>query len=118
MKPQYRYRGTLRRVVDGDTIDLQVDLGFHVLMRLRFRLKDIDTPEIYGRKKDSTEYEMGIKAKEFVEKRFAKNDGECIIESTKTGVYGRWLGDIFFPDSEESLNDELLKEGFAEKYRK
>ena len=118
MKPQYIYKARLRRVVDGDTVDLEVDLGFYILARERFRLKGIDTPEIFSRKKDSEEYRKGIVAKEFVDKRFQENNGECMVVSTRTGGYGRWIGEIFFADSDTSLNEELLNAGLATKYKK
>lgn len=118
MKAKYQYKAQLKRVVDGDTMDLEVDLGFYVITRQRFRLLDIDTPEIYGSAKDSEEYVKGQAAKKFVEARFQDNQGQCVVKSTKTGVYGRWLGEIFFEDSSQSLNNELLKEGLAEQYNK
>lgn len=118
MKPAYIYRAHMRRVVDGDTVDMDVDLGFFVSVRIRFRLKDIDTPEIFRQKKDSEEYKQGMKAKEYVEHRFADNESDCMVVSTKTGAYGRWIGDIYFGDSELSLSQELLDEGLAKKYKK
>jgi len=118
MNPEYIYRARLRRVVDGDTVDLEVDLGFYVIVRERFRLKSINTPEIFGRHRDEEEYLRGLKAKEFVERRFQENNGECMVVSHKTGAYGRWLGEIFFADSETSLNTELLQKGLADEYKK
>jgi micrococcal nuclease len=56
MEPCYRYRARLGRVVDGDTIDVLIELGFYVTLRERVRLEGIDTPEIYRVPKDSEEY--------------------------------------------------------------
>ena len=100
-------------VIDGDTI--KVVLGGEVEI---VRLIGIDTPEIFSRKKDSEEYKKGIVAKEFVDKRFQENNGECMVVSTRTGGYGRWIGEIFFADSDVSLNEELLNAGLATKYKK
>ncbi len=117
MKPQYFYRAKLKRVVDGDTMDLVVDAGFYISVHERFRLKDIDTPEIFGVNKESEEYKKGLNAREYVKQRFAQNEGDCIVESYKTGVYGRWIGVIWFPDSDVSLNQDLLDRGLAMKYK-
>ena len=118
MEPAYRYMANLKRVVDGDTMDLVVDAGFYLSVHQRFRLRDIDTPEMFGVNKESAEYHKGVEAKEFVKQRFAQNEGKCIVESYHTGVYGRWIGIIWFPDSDTSLNSELLEKGLAEPYTK
>ena len=70
MEPNYRYRAKLDRVVDGDTMDVVIDLGFYVELRERVRLAGIDTPEIYRVKKDSEEYKKGQEVKEYVERTF------------------------------------------------
>lgn len=88
-KPYYIYKAELKRVIDGDTVDLIVDAGFYISVHQRFRLKGIDTPEIFGVRKDTLEYKRGMKAKEYVENRFKENDNEGIIRSHHTGKYGR-----------------------------
>lgn len=60
-------------MVDGDTIDVLIDLGFYVELRERLRLEGIDTPEIYRVPKDSEEYKKGMVAKEYVERRLNEN---------------------------------------------
>ena len=117
MEPAYLYKAMLKRVVDGDTMDLVVDAGFYISVHERFRLKGVNTPEIFGVDKESPEYEKGLEAKDFVVKRFQENEGNCIVESYRTGVYGRWIGVIWFGDSDRSLNDELLEVGLAELYK-
>lgn len=113
----YQYRAKLKRVVDGDTIDTVIDLGFRMTTEQRIRLKGINTPEIWRQKKDSEEYKKGMLAKNFVTERFQHNNNDfTIITDKEAGVYGRFIGTIFFDDSEESLNDELLRKGYAEKY--
>ena len=113
-EPKYVYRAKLKKVVDGDTLDLRIDTGFHLEVTQRIRFKGIDTPEIFGVRKDTPEYKSGIKAKEYVEKRFQDNDGNCIIKTYNIGKYGRWIADIFLADSELSLNQELLDKELAE----
>lgn len=101
------YRAKLLNVVDGDTVDLEVDLGFNIFIRERFRLAGINAYEI------STE--KGKIAKAYVEKRFAENNNECVIRSEKKEKYGRWLAWIWF-DGEKTLNEELVELGLAVRY--
>ena len=110
----YQYKATVERVVDGDTIDLTIDLGFKITTHQRIRLAGIDTPEIFSVKKDSEEYKKGMEAKEFVETRVAANNNKAIVETEKvTEKYGRYIGTITFADSETTLNDELVDKGHA-----
>jgi micrococcal nuclease len=111
----YQYKANVDRVVDGDTIDLIIDLGFKITTHQRIRLAEINTPETYNVKKDSEEYEKGMASKNYVEKRLAENNNEVIIETDKlTGKYGRYIGTIRLSDSEVSLNRELVDKGLAE----
>lgn len=113
----YKYSAKLIKVVDGDTIDLSIDLGFKMTTEQRIRLKGIDTPETWRRKKDSEEYKKGLAATNFVIKRLEENNNECTVRTDKdTGVYGRYIADILLPDSEISLNDELIQKGHAKVY--
>jgi micrococcal nuclease len=91
MEPNYSYRAKLDRVVDGDIMDVVIDLGFYVELRERVRLVGIDTPEIYRVKKDSEEYKKGMEAKEFVERRLNENGGEMVIETEKRGKWDDML---------------------------
>ncbi len=110
----YQYKANVDRVVDGDTIDLIIDLGFKITTHQRIRLAGINTPEIYSVKMDSEEYQKGMAAKLFVEKRLAANNNEVIVETTKlTGKFGRYIGTIRLADSQVSLNEELVNEGHA-----
>jgi micrococcal nuclease len=106
----YEYRGELVRVVDGDTYDFEVDLGFHVFTRIRVRMLGVDTAETYGVKKESEEYQNGIEQKRFVEDWFDVSD-EIFIETEKDeqGKYGRWLARVY-NESGESLNVALIEE--------
>jgi micrococcal nuclease len=86
------------RVVDGDTYDLTVDLGFRVHHKVRVRLAYGDTPEIFG-KATEEERERGHAAKAAAEKFFADHDGLCVA-TRKTGKYGRWIGTVWGFSSE------------------
>ena len=117
MEPNYRYRAKLDRVVDGDTMDVVIDLGFYVELRERVRLAGIDTPEIYRVKKDSEEYKKGMEAKEYVERRLNENENEMVIETEKRGKWRRWLATVYLKDPSKTLNDELVENGLAERVR-
>jgi len=119
------YPAEVVRIVDGDTLDLIVDLGFRTYLRDRFRLYGIDTPETYGVKKDSEEYAEGMKAKLRLEELLAlDNDGvvKVVTHKDKQGKYGRWLVDLFvtLPNSDEAIhvNQTLIEEGLAKPYLK
>ena len=108
----YRYVATLLRVVDGDTIDLDVDLGFDVHQRMRIRLMDVDTPEVRGEEKKE-----GLKVKELV-KDLCKDAERIVLESIKDkkGKYGRYLGIIhlkFAAGEWVDLNNYLKLEGYG-----
>lgn len=84
---EYKYAATLLRVVDGDTIDLDVDLGFNIHQKMRIRLMDIDTPEIRGEEKVK-----GLKVKDLVEE-LCKDAESIVLESIKgkkENMVGTW----------------------------
>jgi len=103
----FEYPAKLIRVIDGDTIVVEIDLGFKIFTHQILRLKDIDTAEIFH-PKSPKEREEGIKAKIFVE-QFLK-DKKLLIKTHKTGKYGRWLAEVFADG--ENLNQKLLLEGY------
>ena len=116
----YTYKAKLDRVIDGDTIDVNIDLGFDINVKKRVRFTGINTPE--SRTRDLEEKKLGLAAKDRVQSILAEND--CfIIESKKLGKFGRVLGEVFvnIVDSVESKENvsliELLKiEGHAVEY--
>lgn len=111
----YQYKAKIERVVDGDTMDIVIDLGFKITTNQRIRLKGINTPETYIVKKDSEEYKKGMAAKEFVIKRITENNSEALIDTDKdTGKYGRYIAVVWLGDSTTSLNDELVEKGYAQ----
>lgn len=106
----YEYSAELERVVDGDTYDFTVDLGFHVQKEVRVRMSGIDTAETYGVDKESEEYEQGMEHKRFVEEWF--DEAVDIYVHTKKdekGKYGRWIATVY-NENRESLNVELMEE--------
>jgi micrococcal nuclease len=112
----WEYRAEMRRVVDGDTVDFLVDLGFTVHVTVRARLYGIDTPEVYGVKHSSDEYAEGKLASEFTRLWFVDNcpNDVCVIRTQKTGKYGRWIATVLPEDGEgQSLNDALVENGHA-----
>lgn len=120
LKPikMYEYRAILQRVVDGDTIDMIIDLGFKMTTEQRIRLKGIDAPETWRQKKDSDEYKAGVAARQFVEDRIQQNGNEFTIRTDKlVGVYGRYIGEVLLDDSDKTLNQEMLEAGHAKVYK-
>lgn len=111
----YTYQAVLSRVVDGDTMDIVIDVGFRLTTKQRIRLAKINTPEIFRQDKNSEEYKRGIRAKNFVEQRLKQNHNKMAIQTSKRqGKFGRYLGTILLEDSDLSLNEELIREGLAE----
>lgn len=82
----YNYRGKVDRVVDGDTLDINVDLGFRVVTHQRFRLEFVDTPE-RGKKN----YKEATNLLERLISEEKDHNGYITFKSVKTGKYGRWL---------------------------
>ena len=119
----YTYNAKVLRVVDGDTLDLMIDLGFRQFSKQRVRLYGVDTPETFGVKKGSAEWTAGVKAKAFVEHWLATHcpDGVMIKshdgKQLGQGKYGRWLVHVMPPGSAGVVKDlahELVKNGHAE----
>jgi len=110
----YQYKATVDRVVDGDTIDLIIDLGFRITTHQRIRLEDIDTPEVRGE-----EREDGLVSKAFVEEHMPV-DSDVMVATSKTGKYGRWLGKVYTVSddivSDKSIGDMLLEAKLAVPY--
>lgn len=115
----WEYRARVDRVVDGDTLDLTIDLGFGVHLtgdEARVRLLDVDTAEIFGSKKGSAEYNDGQAHTAFVEDWVAEGgDGAwpVFVETEKDddrGKYGRWLAVIKRRNDGAILNDDLVTE--------
>ena len=108
----YKYNAKLVRVVDGDTVDALIDLGFDTWTKKRIRLYGINAPE--SRTRDLQEKELGLAAKERLEELLRAHNDQFILESHGIGKYGRCLGVLFIDD--KNINDLLLSEGHAREY--
>jgi micrococcal nuclease len=120
----YVYKAKLDRIIDGDTVDAVIDLGFDVSVHKRIRLAGIDTPE--SRTRDLEEKERGLASKARLEEML--EGGEFILESKEVGKYGRVLGTLFVERISEdnltaepqtikiNINETLVREGYAVEY--
>ena len=120
-KSCYNFRVTeINKVVDGDTIDVTIDLGFDLYKKERVRIAGVDTPE--KRTRDLEEKELGLDAtnwmKENLEGAIDGDDELTIRTELKGGVgkYGRLLGWLYVGDEEISLNELMIQEGYAWAY--
>ena len=102
----------VNRIIDGDTLELVIDLGFGIHRVEKVRLNRVDTPETSS--KNSEEKILGIEAKIYVE-NWVQNQKSIIIKTVKDDKYGRILADIYGTNG-ECLNDLLIKNGFAWEY--
>lgn len=107
----YEYTAKITKVVDGDTLDLEVDLGFHVWIKQRVRLLGIDTPETHTL--NLKEKELGLKAKSLVE-AVAHAAKIIKINTTKSDKYGRML--VVLTIDGVNINQKLITEGLAWTY--
>lgn len=110
----YTYNAKLERVVDGDTIDALVDLGFDTWKRVRIRMHGINSPE--SRTRDLEEKEKGLAAKKYLQDILESNGGVFILVSHGVGKYGRCLGEIYLTEDSDSINNLLISEGHAKEY--
>lgn len=107
MEPSYLYRATITRVIDGDTYDVDVDAGFHIVVRMPLRLAHIDTPEKYT--------DAGKIAKAKAEQLVGDLPREVLVRTFKVSdKYGRYLADIFIDGV--SLADTLIAGGYGLPY--
>jgi len=107
------YVRKVENVVDGDTIDVLIDLGFDILFQSRVRLAGIDTPE--SRTKDLKEKALGLESKEYLKKQL-KDAKSVVIKTEKmnsTEKFGRILGWIYVNGDTVSLNDMMINDGYA-----
>ena len=106
----YEYKAKLIRVVDGDTLDAMIDLGFDIWTKKRIRLGGINAWE--SRTRDKEEKAKGLLAKAWVIDILKMYDNKFTLKSTGVGKYGRCIGTIYLSEN-YSLNEALLKEGHA-----
>lgn len=112
----YEYTAKVLRVIDGDTLEVEIDLGFNVRFHDKVRLYGVDTPEISG-PKAKTEKVAGEAAKQFVLEWVAGNSEVLLRSHDARGIgqekYGRWLAVVVPLAGGTSLNDELISSGHA-----
>ena len=120
-KSCYNFRVvSIDRVVDGDTIDVSIDLGFDLIKKERVRIAGVDTPE--KRTRDLEEKALGIDATNWMKKNLEDTidgDDELTIRTELQGgmgKYGRLLGWLYVGDDEVSLNEKMITEGYAWEY--
>ena len=110
----------INRVVDGDTIDVTIDLGFDLHKKERVRVAGVDTPE--KRTRDKEEKALGIDATNWLKEKLnsaVSGDDDLIIRTELVGgvgKYGRLLGRLYIGDETVSLNEEMIGEGYAWPY--
>ena len=107
------YVKKVTKIVDGDTIDVDIDLGFDISFSSRVRLAGIDTPE--SRTKDKAEKELGLQSKEYLAKHL-KDAKSVVIKTEKinsTEKFGRVLGWVYINGDTVSLNDMMINDGYA-----
>jgi micrococcal nuclease len=113
----YEYRvKKVTKILDGDTIDVDLDLGFNISYSQRVRLSGVDTPE--SRTRDLNEKKFGVEAKEYV-KSLIDNAKLVVIKTEKpdsSEKYGRILGQVFLDGSSISVNQMLIDNGYAWAY--
>ena len=107
----YEYRAFVRKVYDGDTITVDIDLGFDVVLKdQKIRLTKINAPEVRGEQRPE-----GLKSRDALRDKIGNKWIRIKTQKDKKGKYGRWLGALWLDD--ECVNDWLLKEGYAKEYK-
>ena len=117
-KDLYNYKAKLLRVIDGDTIEVTIDLGFDISINQIVRIARIDTPEI--RTSNALEKEAGITIRNYVETILTfKTFNISTIKGSSSDKYGRYLAEIYVEDENDhpfSLSSRLISLGFAHVY--
>jgi micrococcal nuclease len=102
----YQYKGTVHRVVDGDTLDVWIDLGFRIVVHQRLRLFGIDTPE---------RGEPGWREAGDHLKQLLPEGSSILVETEKGDKYGRWIATVI-SESGEDVNKSMIESGLAKYY--
>jgi micrococcal nuclease len=120
----YEYNAIVNRVVDGDTVDVTIDLGFSVWKKIRVRMEGINTPE--SRTRDLEEKKRGLAAKDRLKSILEFNDNKCVLKVSGVGKYGRALATVLVEslsplNGEDGItlinvNKQLIEEGHAVEY--
>tara|TARA_A100001015_G_scaffold147172_1_gene163154 strand:- start:2365 stop:2688 length:324 start_codon:yes stop_codon:yes gene_type:complete len=106
----YEYRAFVRKVYDGDTVTVDIDLGFDVVLKnQKIRLVRINAPEVRGKERPE-----GLKSRDALRAKIGNRWIKIKTQKDKKGKYGRWLGEIWLEDL--CVNDWLISEGLASVY--
>ena len=108
----YEYEGIVEKVVDGDTIDCLLDLGFDTWKKVRVRFAGINAPE--SRTRDLVEKQKGLEAKKWLIDTIQSNNNRVVVKSVGVGKYGRCLGIVHLPNM--NINETMVQLGFAVPY--
>jgi|TARA_Y100000592_G_scaffold92635_1_gene154627 micrococcal nuclease len=112
---KHNYSAKVLRVVDGDTCDAMIDLGFDTWVKKRIRFYGVDTWE--SRTRNLEEKKKGLAAKAYVKDLLENSDeGKFVLKSYGVGKYGRVLGELFVKGNEKSVNELLKENGHAYEY--
>jgi micrococcal nuclease len=112
---KHNYSAKLLRVVDGDTADAMIDLGFKTWIKVRIRFYGVDAWE--SRTRNLEEKKLGLAAKEYVKDLLENSDGgKFVLKSHGVGKYGRVLGELYVKGHETSVNELLKENGHAYEY--
>jgi len=105
----YEYKATVTRVYDGDTITVNIDLGFHIQMQKQtIRLAGINAPEIRGNTRA-----RGLESRDWLRRQIL---GEKVTLKTikdRKGKYGRWIAEVYLPGQHRSINTQMAISGYA-----
>ena len=112
---KHNYSAKVLRVVDGDTADAMIDLGFDTWVKKRIRFYGVDTWE--SRTRNLEEKKKGLEAKAYVKDLLENSDeGKFLLKSHGVGKYGRVLGELYVKGYEQSVNELLKENGHAYEY--
>jgi len=109
---EYRVK-QVTKIVDGDTIDVDIDLGFSISYSQRLRLAGIDTPE--SRTTDKFEKSLGIESKDYLKSKL-KDAKDIVVKTEKpdsSEKYGRILGWVYLDGNTKSVNEQMIEDGYA-----
>lgn len=116
LQPEYIYKAKIVNVVDGDTVDAIIDVGFQITMAQRLRVNRINTPETNS--KDELIKAKALAAREFTSQALLNK--EVIVSTRKSDAFGRYLAEIYYLENGEqkNLSDVLLTQGLAVVYKR
>lgn len=110
---EFKYKAKIIKVVDGDTFDAEIDLGFNFKAKVRFRMYGLNAPETYGIPKDSEQYKEGLKTKEWLLARLLNKEVILHTFKDKTEKYGRYLASVRIENID--IGEQMIQEGLAER---